>query len=97
MGKITTLDLKEVISVAFEKPFHILVRRKFAENNYAKYLFIKECKNKGMSLSVIAKHLDISTSAVSRYLNEYSPDIYVKELYEARYNAELKKRTMKIQ
>lgn len=95
MNKITTIELKEVISIVFEKPFDVLIKRKFAENNYAKYLFIRTCRDNGMSLSVIARHLNITIPAVSRYLSEYTPDIYVRELYEARYVVELRKRTMK--
>lgn len=97
MKGLSTSELKEAISLTFDKSFPELITRRFAENNYAKYLFISECRNKGMSLSVIASHLNISRKAVYRYISEYSPDVYVQELYNPRFKSELKKQVMKLQ
>lgn len=85
MRGITTEELKEVIQKTFDKPFEDLLERRFAENNYAKYLFIRTCRDRGMALSVLSKHLRMSKRAVSRYITDYSPDRYVKELYEAKF------------
>ena len=94
MSKLTTIELKEIISRTFDQPFERLIERRFAENNYAKYLFIKECREKGMSIAIIAKHLSISDAAVCRYLNDYKPDFYVKELFYAKYIEQRKKYTL---
>lgn len=92
MKSISTIELKEVISVTFERDFKEIITRKFAENNFAKYLFIKYCRAKGMSYSVIAKHLAISDVAAGRYMREYTPDVYVQELFECRFYVEIEKR-----
>lgn len=91
MNKLSTIEIKEAISITFDKPFTDLISRRFAENNYAKYLFVKECKKKGMSISVIARHLNIKPPGVFRYIKEYVPDAYIQELYEPRFESELKK------
>lgn len=87
MRGITTDELKAVISKTFDKPFEDLLERRFAENNYAKYLFIRTCRERGMALSVLSKHLKMSKSAVSRYTTDYSPDVYVKELYLPKFKS----------
>lgn len=88
MKHLTTLELKEAIEQTFTQPFEELISRKFAENNYAKYLFIKSCRDKGMSFSIIAKHLNMSYVAASRYMtDEYVPDKYVVELFQNRFKA----------
>lgn len=88
MKHLTTLELKEVIAETFSQPFEDLISRKFAENNYAKYLFIKYSRNKGMSYSIIARHLNMSYVAASRYMSsEYVPDKYVVELFQSRFNS----------
>lgn len=92
MKKLTTEEVKEVISITFDKNFDEIISRKFAENNYAKFLFIKYCRDKGMPFSVISRHLSISDVAAGRYMREYHPDIYVQELFESRFYSELDKK-----
>ena len=87
MKHLTTSELKEVIAATFSQPFEEIISRKFAENNYAKYLFIKYSRDKGMSFSIIAQHLNMSHVAASRYMtSEYVPDKYVVELFQNRFN-----------
>jgi hypothetical protein len=94
MKRLNTSELKEVIEVVFNENFEKLISRKFAENNYAKYLFIKYCRDKGMSYSIIGQHLQISHVAAGRYMKpkEYTPDVFVVELFEQRFYNELKKK-----
>lgn len=88
MKQLTTSELKEVIAITFSQPFEDLISRKFAENNYAKYLFIKYSRDKGMSFAIIARHLNMSYVAAARYMtSEYVPDKYVVELFHNRFNS----------
>lgn len=92
MKRLSTEEIKEVIAYTFDRPFNEIISRKFAENNYAKYLFISYLKNKGMSYGSIARHIPISRAAIARYMKDYIPDVYVQELFETRFYAEVMRR-----